>query len=93
MEGKKIRERIGRTIYTTHCIGSRYDPETRMVVQFNEVISGKITTLKRAAAVLKKRMKCEQLIVEELHHFKAYASAPIDKFLEICDVINEQEID
>lgn len=89
----KTRNRIGRTIYETHCIGSRYDPEMREVVQFNEIIKGNITNPDRAANILRKRFRGKQLIVEELHHFQTYVSAPMDKFMEIVDERTEKEID
>ena len=93
MEAPKVRNRIGRTIYETHCIGSRYDPEIRKVVQFTEIISGNIKTVDRAAAILRRRFKSKQVIVEEIHHFQTYVSAPLDKFMEIVDERSEQEID
>lgn len=93
MKAPKTRNRIGRNIYETHCIGSRYDPDSRKVVQFSEIINGNIRTVDRAANILKKKLKAKQLIVEEIHHFKTYVSAPLDKFLEIVDERSEQEID
>ncbi len=89
----KTRNRIGRNIYETHCIGSRYDPDAHKVVQFNEIVNGNIKTIERAANVLRKRFNTKQLIVEEIHHFKTYVSAPLDKFLAIVDERTEQEID
>ncbi len=89
----KTRNRIGRTIFETHCIGSRYDPEKREVVRFNEVLQGNIINLDRAAVILSKRFKTKQLIVEELHHCKTYISAPMSKFMEIVDERTEKEID
>lgn len=93
MKAPKTRNRIGRNIYETHCIGSRYDPTSRKVVQFSETINGNIRTVDRAANILKKKFNAKQLIVEEIHHFKTYVSAPLDKFLEIVDERSEQEID
>lgn len=89
----KNRNRIGRTVFETHCIGSRYDPEKRKTVRFNEIINGNIISLERANSILRRRFNTKQLIVEELHHFKTYVSAPLDKFLEIVDERTEQEID
>lgn len=89
----KTRNRIGRTIYETRCIGSRYDPEKRKVIRFTEVLQGNITNLDRAATILSKRFKTKQLIVEELHHYQTYISAPISKFMEIVDERTEKEID
>lgn len=89
----KVRNRIGRTIYETHCIGSRYEPVTREVVRFNEVLQGNITNVDRAATILSKRFRSKQLIVEELHHYQTYVSAPMDKFMEIVDERTEKEID
>lgn len=89
----KTRNRIGRTIYETHCIGSRYDPEKREVVRFNEVLQGNVTNFDRAATILGKRFKTKQLIVEELHHYQTYVSAPMAKFMEIVDERTEKEID
>lgn len=89
----KVRNRIGRTIYETHCIGSRYDPEKREVVRFTEVLQGNIINVDRAATILSKRFRSKQLIVEELHHFQTYVSAPMDKFMEIVDERTEKEID
>lgn len=89
----KNRNRIGRSIFETHCIGSRYDPEKREVVRFTEILQGNITNYDRAATILGKRFKTKQLIVEELHHFKTYVSAPMSKFMEIVDERTEKEID
>lgn len=93
MQAPKTRNRIGRNIYETRCIGSRYDPVSRKVVKFNEVINGNIVDINRAANILKKKLGEKQLIIEELHHYKTYVSAPIEKFLEIVDERTEQEID
>lgn len=93
MSTPKTRNRIGRTIYETHCIGSRYDPELHRTVPFNEVINGNVTNFERAANIIKKRFRGNQLIVEELHHFQTYVSAPMDKFMEIVDERTEKEID
>jgi hypothetical protein len=89
----KVRNRIGRTIYETHCIGSRYDPEKRKTVQFKDVLPGNIQNVERAATKLRAKYGTKSLIVEELHHFKSFVSAPMDKFMEIVDEKTEQEID
>lgn len=90
----KTRNRIGRNIFETHCLGSRYDPDKRKTVPFNEIINGNVTSIERAASILKKRFpKGTQFIVEELHHFSTYVSAPLDKFLQIVDERTEKEID
>lgn len=80
-------------MYETHCIGSRYDPEQRKVVPFTEVVQGNITNLDRAARILSKRFKSNQIIVEELHHYQTYVSAPLKAFMEIVDERVEKEID
>ena len=90
----KTRNRVGRNIFETHCIGSRYDPETRKSKPFNEVINGNVTSIERAVSILKKRFdKGTQFIVEELHHSSIYVSAPLDKFMEIADQRTVKEID
>lgn len=90
----KVRNRIGRNIYETHCIGARYDPDKRKSVPFTEVIEGNINSLKRAQNILTKRFPRDtQFIVEELHHFVTYVSAPIEEFMKIVDQRTESEID
>lgn len=89
----KNRNRIGRSVYETHCIGSRYDPEKRRTLQFTEIIRGNIQSRKRAERILQRQFGTDSLIVEELHHCKTYVSAPIDKFMEIVDERTEMEID
>lgn len=89
----KTRNRIGRSVFETRCIGSRYDPEKRKTVRFSETVNGNIVSLERANSILRRRFNTKQLIVEELHHYKTYVSAPLDKFLEIVDERTEQEID
>lgn len=90
----KVRNRIGRYIYETHCIGSRYDPIARKSIPFNETINGNVVRIDRVKAVLAKRFgKDVQFIIEELHHSKTYVSAPLDKFLAIVDEKNTKEID
>lgn len=63
------------------------------MIRFTEVLQGNITNLDRAATILSKRFKTKQLIVEELHHYQTYISAPISKFMEIVDERTEKEID
>lgn len=90
---QKIRNRVGRTVYETRCIGSRYDPDKRKTISYDVKLNGNITSIERAAAKLRKKFGTKVLSVEELHHIKAYVSAPIDKFMEIVDERTEQEID
>lgn len=89
----KNRNRIGRSVYETHCIGSRYDPEQHKTVQFVDILPGNVRTIERATARLQKKYQTRSLLVEEIHHFKTYISAPLEKFLEIVDERSEQEID
>lgn len=88
----KNRNRIGRTIYETHCIGSRYDPEVRKTVQFTEIVHGNIQNRRRAERILQDKYKTKSLIVDDLQHFKTYVSAPMEKFMEIVDERTEMEI-
>lgn len=90
---QKVRNRIGRSIFETHCIGSRYDPKERKVIQFSEVLQGNVRDVERAAVKLKRKFGCKDLVVEELHHFQTYVSAPLEKFMEIVDERTEKEID
>ena len=79
---------------TTHCIGSRYDPIERKTKPFNEVLEGNITSIERATKALKRRFpKGTQFIIEELHHYQEYVSAPLSEFLKIVDQRSEKEID
>lgn len=93
MGNPKLRNRIGRTVYETRCHGSRYDPEQRKTIQFVETLAGNIQSVERAAAQLRKRFGTKVLVVDEMHHIKAYVSAPTEKFMEIVDERTEQEID
>ena len=89
----KLRNRIGRTIYETRCIGSRYDPDERKTKDFDVRIEGNITSIERAASKLRRKFGTKVLSVSELHHVKAYVSAPTEKFMQIVDERTEQEID
>lgn len=93
MGNPKLRNRIGRTIYETRCIGSRYDPDSRKTVDYDVRIAGNVTSIERAAAKLRKLFGTKVVSVSELHHIKAYVSAPTEKFMEIVDERTEQEID
>lgn len=93
MAKPKLRNRIGRTVYETEVIGTRYDSAARKTVDYKERLPGNITSFERAAAQMRKRFGTKVLCVNELHHFQAYVSAPIDKFMEIVDERTEQEID
>lgn len=93
MSKPKLRNRIGRTVYETRCHGSRYDPEKRKTVPYVTTIPGNVQSIERAAAQLRRKYNTKVLTVDELHHIKAYISAPIDKFMEIVDERSEQEID
>lgn len=93
MGNPKLRNRIGRTVYETRCHGSRYDPNERRTVKFTETLPGNIQSIERAAAKLRRRFKTNVLVVDEMHHVKAYVSAPTEKFMEIVDERTEQEID
>lgn len=93
MANPKLRNRIGRTVFETRCIGSRYDPEIRKTVPYDVKIDGNITSIERAAAKLRRIFGTKVLTVDELHHVKAYVSAPISEFMKIVDERTEQEID
>lgn len=93
MGNPKLRNRIGRTVFETRCHGFRYDPDKRKTVPFTVTIPGNVQSVERAAAQLRKKFDTKVLVVDELHHIKAYVSAPLDKFMEIVDERTEQEID
>lgn len=90
---QKVRNRIGRSVFETRCVGSRYDPKERRVIPFTETLQGNVRDIERAAAKLKRKFGCKDLVVEELHHVQTYVSAPLEKFMKIVDERTEKEID
>lgn len=90
---KRSRARIGRTIFETHCIGTRYDSDSHSMVDFNEVVEGRVSDCDKATRKLQKKFATPRLMVTEIHHVKTYVSAPIEKFMEIVDERSEMEID
>jgi len=90
---KRSRSRIGRTVFETHCIGTRYDGDSHSMVDFNEVVEGRVSDCEKATRKLQKKFGTSRLVVTEIHHVKTYISAPIEKFMEIVDERTEMEID
>ena len=90
---KRSRSRIGRTVFETHCIGTRYDDNSHSMVDFNEVVEGRVSDCEKATRKLQKKFGTSRLVVTEIHHVKTYISAPIEKFMEIVDERTEMEID
>lgn len=90
---KRSRSRIGRTVFETHCIGTRYDDDSHSMVDFNEVVEGRVSDCEKATRKLQKKFGTSRIVVIEIHHVKTYISAPIEKFMEIVDERTEMEID
>lgn len=90
---KRSRSRIGRTVFETHCIGTRFDADSHSMIDFNETVDGRVSDCEKATRKLQKQFGTSRLVVTEIHHVKTYISAPIEKFLEIVDERTETEID
>ena len=70
-----------------------FDATEKKTKKLAEHIEGNITDVERAVNILKSKLGCKHIIIDELHQTKTYVSATLEKFMEIVDERTKKEID
>ena len=81
---KTIRNRVGRRIFVTHCVGVMFDDNNDMH-DFAYDIVGNITSPKRATNIIKKRLNLDRVLVKQVSVTSKFYSMPVQKFIENAD--------
>lgn len=85
---KTIRNRVGRRIFVTHCVGVMFDDNNDMHdVEYD--IVGNITSPKRATNIIKKRMGIDRVLVKQVSVTSKFYSMPAQKFIENADKVTD----
>lgn len=85
---KTIRNRVGRRIFVTHCVGVRFDDNNDMHDVAYDII-GNITSAKRATNIIKKRMNIDRVLVKQVSVTSKFYSMPAQKFIENADKVTD----
>nr|DAG65462.1 MAG TPA: hypothetical protein [Bacteriophage sp.] len=85
---KTIRNRVGRRIFVTHCVGVMFDDSNDMHDVAYDIV-GNITSPKRATNIIKKRMNLERVLVKQVSVTSRFYSMPAQKFIENADKVTD----
>lgn len=86
------KNRIGRNIRVTYCRGFFYNTAFEKTGFFIKLWGD--YNLEKATQEVAKKLGTQRLLIEDVEYTSFYASMPIDKFVENCDVtIHESEFE
>lgn len=85
---KTIRNRVGRRIFVTHCVGVMFDENNDMRDVAYDIV-GNITSPKRATNIIKKRLNIDRVLVKQVSVTSKFYSMPAQKFIENADKVTD----
>lgn len=82
--------RLGRTIYTTRCVGVGFDKNNEPFNVDFEML-GKVTSLEQANSRARKKLKNNKILINEFETTSKYYSMTIEEFLKNASLITDHE--
>lgn len=82
--------RLGRTVYVTHCVGIGFD-ENNDPFDVDVDIMGNVTSLDLANSKVRKKLKNNKVLINEISTTSKYYSMTVEEFIENATLITDHK--
>lgn len=82
--------RLGRTVYVTHCVGIGFD-ENNDPFDVDVDIMGNVTSLDLANSKVRKKLKNNKVLINEISTTSKYYSMTVEEFIEKATMVTDHK--